>query len=70
MFSATHTVQAPWTVVDMNDQKRGRLNLLRHLLDSIPDHDVQPEKITLPKLSKTPSAESFAAKVDFAPSHY
>lgn len=70
MFSATHTVQAPWTVVDMNDQKRGRLNLLRHLLDSIPDHDVQPEKLSLPKLSKAPSTESFVAKVDFAPSLY
>ena len=28
---------APWHVVDFNDQQRGRLNLIRHLLDQLPD---------------------------------
>ena len=67
MFKATHTKVAPWTVVDMNDQKRGRLNLLRHLLDSIPDHTAPAEAIEFPKLRKTTlSVESYKAKVDFA----
>ena len=67
MFKATHTKVAPWTVVDMNDQKRGRLNLLRHLLDSIPDHIAPAETIEFPKLRKTTlSVESYKAKVDFA----
>ena len=67
MFKATHTKVAPWTVVDMNDQKRGRLNLLRHLLDSIPDHTAPAETIEFPKLRKTTlSVESYKAKVDFA----
>jgi polyphosphate kinase 2 len=67
MFKATHTAVAPWTVVDMNDQKRGRLNLLRHLLDSIPDHTIAAEVIEFPKLKKkTLSVESYKTKVDFA----
>ena len=67
MFKSTHTELAPWTVVDMNDQKRGRLNLLRHLLDSIPDHVAPAEDIEFPKLKKkTLSVESYKAKVDFA----
>ena len=33
MLKATHTTHAPWTLVDFNDQKRGRLTLIRDLLD-------------------------------------
>jgi len=33
MFKTTHTKNAPWTVVDFNDQRRGRLTLIRHLPD-------------------------------------
>lgn len=51
MFLHTHTAQAPWYLVDMNDQKRGRLNMVRHLLDHLPDHAIQPEAITLEPLS-------------------
>ena len=71
MFKTTHTPIAPWTVVDMNDQKRGRLNLLRHLLDSIPDHSTPVEGIEFPKLkTKSLSVESYKAEVDFAPSKF
>jgi polyphosphate kinase len=71
MFKATHTKVAPWTVVDMNDQKRGRLNLLRHLLDSIPDQICKDEAIVLPKLKKKVlSVESYKTKVDFATNKY
>jgi polyphosphate kinase 2 len=35
MFRATDTREAPWTVVRANDQKRARLNIVRHLLSSI-----------------------------------
>ncbi len=71
MFTATHKPVAPWTVVDMNDQKRGRLNLLRHLLDSISDPIEPPDAIEFPKLKKKSlSVESYKAKVDFAPNKY
>jgi polyphosphate kinase len=70
MFKATHSKLAPWAVVDMNDQKRGRLNLVRHLLDSLPDVDVKVEAIDFPKLKKPVSVESFKAKVDFVPNRF
>ncbi|MEM9420904.1 MAG: polyphosphate kinase 2 [Pseudomonadota bacterium] len=38
MLKATHTVNAPWTVVRMNDKKRGRINLIADLLSRI-DYD-------------------------------
>jgi polyphosphate kinase 2 (PPK2 family) len=40
MLAATHTKYAPWALVDFNDQKRGRLTLIRHLLDRLPDVSV------------------------------
>ena len=50
MFAATHTKTAPWTLVEFNDQRRGRLNLIRDLLDRIPDTRVPPTKLDFPKL--------------------
>ena len=38
MLKCTHTVNAPWTVVRMNDKKRGRMNLMADLLSRI-DYD-------------------------------
>ena len=40
MLKATHSKAAPWTLVDFNDQKRGRLTLIRDLLDRLPDTKV------------------------------
>ena len=36
MFEHTHTRAAPWHLVDANDQRRMRLNLIAHLLSRIP----------------------------------
>jgi polyphosphate kinase len=59
MLDATHTKSAPWTLVDFNDQKRGRLALIRHLLDHLPDTKVPDEKIVFPPLPGKPLKESF-----------
>ncbi len=40
MLKATHTDYAPWTLVDFNDQRRGRLTLIRDLLRRLPDTGV------------------------------
>ncbi len=40
MFEATHSKHAPWYVVKFDDQRRGRLNLIRHLLDHVAYRDV------------------------------
>ena len=63
MFKATHTRYAPWFVVNFDDQKRGRLNLIRHLLDQIPDTHVPAEKLTLPPLGRKPAKEKFKGAV-------
>ncbi|MEI7447557.1 MAG: polyphosphate kinase 2 [Burkholderiales bacterium] len=59
MLEATHTKHAPWTLVDFNDQRRGRLTLIRDLLDRIPDTEVPPESIEFPPLPGEPLAERF-----------
>jgi len=59
MFAATHTKTAPWTVVEFNDQRRGRLNLIRDLLDRIPDTRVPPTKLDFPKLKGKPGKEQY-----------
>ncbi len=49
MFAATDTPESPWYVVDLHDQKRGRLNCIAHLLSLIPYHEVPHEEVKLPK---------------------
>jgi len=57
MLAATHTDWAPWTLVNFNDQRRGRLALIRHLLDSIPEHTVPEVLIDIPLLGHEPFTE-------------
>ena len=59
MLVATHTEWAPWTLVDFNDQKRGRLTLLRDLLDRLPDTRVAPPQIDFPPLGREPKVERY-----------
>jgi polyphosphate kinase len=59
MLAATHTRHAPWTLVDFNDQRRGRLQMIRHLLDAIPDRNVPETKIEFPPLGHAPLKERF-----------
>ena len=61
MLKATHTKHAPWTLVDFNDQKRGRLTLIRDLLDRLPDTKVEEAEVELPPLTGEPSAEKYGA---------
>ncbi|MEO8367507.1 MAG: polyphosphate kinase 2 [Pseudoxanthomonas sp.] len=59
MLKATHTEDAPWTLVDFNDQKRGRLSLIRDLLDRLPDTQVPASAIEFPPLKGKPQKERF-----------
>jgi polyphosphate kinase 2 len=52
MFAATSTRAAPWYVLDSNDQKRSRLNGIKHILSLIPYERVKRDKVKLPKRSK------------------
>jgi polyphosphate kinase 2 len=59
MLRATHTKAAPWVLVDFNDQRAGRLKLIRHLLDHIPEHQVPEPTIDFPPLGREPAKERF-----------
>jgi hypothetical protein len=48
MFRYTDIRQAPWYVVNGDDKRRARLNLIAHLLSLIPYQDLTPEPIQLP----------------------
>ncbi len=69
MLEATHTKQAPWTLVDFNDQRRGRLTLIRHLLDQLPKRSAPPEtEIVFDPLAAPPLKEKFRGPVKPIPS--
>ncbi len=49
MFHYTDTKQSPWYVVDADDKKRARLNIIRHLLSQIQYDDLTPPPVELPQ---------------------
>ncbi len=49
MLASTDTSWAPWFVVDSNDKKRARLNVISHLLDHLPYDRTPREKVSFPK---------------------
>lgn len=49
MLRLTNSSWAPWYVVDTNDKKRGRLNLISHVLASIPYAPLKKKKVVLPR---------------------
>ncbi|MGQ7830537.1 polyphosphate kinase 2 [Altererythrobacter sp. Z27] len=59
MLAATHTEWAPWTLVDFNDQKLGRLTLIRDLLDRLPDTHIAPAPLDFPALGHEPLKEAY-----------
>ena len=60
MMKATSTPWAPWFVADFNDQKRGRLDVIRHLLKRLPDRAPPDKPLKLPKLKGKPAREHLA----------
>jgi len=67
MLEATHTAHAPWTLVDFNDQRRGRLTLIRDLLDRLPDTRCEALALDFPPLEGTPKKEKFGVVEPIAP---
>ncbi|WP_082701078.1 polyphosphate kinase 2 [Erythrobacter sp. YT30] len=59
MLKATHYDHAPWTLVNFNDQKLGRLTLIRDLLDRLPDTHCELPEIDFPELGRKTKKESF-----------
>jgi polyphosphate kinase 2 len=59
MLQATHKRHAPWTLVNFNNQRRGRLTLIRHLLDQLPDTALPEPQVDFPMLSEPLKRERF-----------
>ncbi|MBL8297086.1 MAG: polyphosphate kinase 2 [Rhodanobacteraceae bacterium] len=70
MIAATHADHAPWYLVDFNDQRAGRLNLIRHLLDWLPDHPAQQKPLKLPRLKSKPGKEKVADATRWIATHW
>ena len=49
MLAATDTAWAPWFVADTDDKKRGRLNIISHLLSQIPYDRLELREVKLPR---------------------
>jgi polyphosphate kinase len=48
MFDKTSSAWAPWHVVHTDDKRRGRLNLITHLLSQVPYTPLEPREVALP----------------------
>lgn len=48
MFRASDTSWAPWFLARTDDKKRGRLNIITHLLSQIPYEPIERPEISLP----------------------
>lgn len=59
MLEATHSKHAPWTLVDFNDQRQGRLTLIRDLLARLPDTQVPDAEPAFAPLKGKPAKEKF-----------
>ncbi|MFO7691253.1 MAG: polyphosphate kinase 2 [Cryobacterium sp.] len=49
MFHATDIGAAPWYVAHTDDKKRGRLNIMSHLLSQVPYEHIEPQDVELPE---------------------
>ncbi|MFG2881764.1 polyphosphate kinase 2 [Streptomyces sp. NPDC048297] len=49
MLVHTDISEAPWFIVESDDKRRARLNMISHLLGSVPYHEVKPPILELPE---------------------
>ncbi len=70
MFAVTDSKHAPWYVVNSEDKKSARLNVIRHFLSLIPYKDLTPEALTLPPLHKSDYVRPPMQSQNFIPVHY
>lgn len=64
MLDATDSDFAPWHVVDSNDKKKMRLNLISHFLKQIPYKKVEHKSVKLPERSHKQRYDDVAVMKD------
>jgi len=70
MFAHTDIKQAPWYVVNADNKKCARLNVIRHLLSLIPYEDLTPKPVKLPSLEKSKYVRPPIQDQNFIPEIY
>jgi len=70
MFAYTDTKESPWFVVEADDKRTARLNLIAHLLDQIPYEQVDHEAIDLPPRQERSYVRPPADTQTFVPERY
>jgi polyphosphate kinase 2 len=70
MFSFTDTKDSPWWVVDAEDKRSARLNLIAHLLSMVPYERVAEPKIKLPEVQRRAYVRPPMESQTFIPRRY
>jgi polyphosphate kinase 2 len=70
MFAYTDTRDSPWFVVEADDKRTARLNLIAHLLDQIPYERVDHEKIEFPPRQERAYVRPPADTQTYVPERY
>ena len=70
MFAVTDLKMSPWFVVNAENKKCARLNVIRHLLSQFEYRDLTPEPLELPKLDKSKYVRPPIQEQNFIPQVY
>jgi polyphosphate kinase 2 len=70
MFAVTDTKLSPWFVVNAENKKCARLNVISHLLSQFAYRDLTPEPLELPKLEKSKYVRPPIQEQNFIPLIY
>lgn len=70
MFAHTDIKQVPWYVVNADNKKCARLNVIHHLLSLIPYEDLTPKPIKLPPLERSKYVRPPIHEQNFVPEAY
>jgi polyphosphate kinase len=70
MFARTDTEDSPWFVVEADDKRTARLNLISHLLERIPHQPVSEQEIELPPRQERAYVRPPVDTQTFVPTRY
>jgi polyphosphate kinase len=70
MFAHTDIKQVPWYVVNADNKKAARLNVISHLLSQIPYEDLTPKPMKLPALERSKYVRPPMQEQNFVPELY
>jgi polyphosphate kinase 2 len=70
MLAATDTPWAPWHIAHTDDKKRGRLNIISHLLSQVPYEPVPQRDIVLPKRQRSGGYKDAKLSLKYIPTPF